>query len=195
MERKVAPQLNEDEMIEVIEKFKSSGLTRRQFCLDNNYPMSNFYYWQKKYHQKYPLTEEEMKSRPGRKPKGMIVTEDGLVIIPDKTKKSTKKKATKKSSTSIKAKKADKEDVTTSKKRGRPAKVKEEPELTALQEDKLLPVVTSKPIKPETSKKQKEIDTTPVMQAPVMMIKYPNGTKLIVPTNISMAKLKEMIFL
>lgn len=65
-------QLSEEEMIKIIEDFKRSGLTRKQFCKNNSYPLSNFYYWQKKYHEKYPLPLEVMKARRGRKSKELI---------------------------------------------------------------------------------------------------------------------------
>ncbi len=89
--KKSVPQISEEEMYQIIRDFNASGLTRRQFCLEREYPMSSFYYWQKKYYQKFP---EELESKPGR-----TTTTKG-----SGKKRATAKKTKKKSTAKAKAK-------------------------------------------------------------------------------------------
>jgi hypothetical protein len=67
--RTTAPQFTEEEMYQIIRDFKASGQTRREFCKVRNYPMSNFYYWQKKFNQKFPeeMTEKSERGTKGKK--------------------------------------------------------------------------------------------------------------------------------
>jgi hypothetical protein len=136
MARKSVPQLSEEEMIQVIEDFKKSGLTRRAFSKERGYPMSNFYYWQNKYYQKFPEQLETEKPRRGRKPKALLENAagaEGEKMPKIAAKKSKKKVSGKKGQAGKKAKKpvtAKKIAVvvedginTTAKKRGRPKKV------------------------------------------------------------------------
>jgi hypothetical protein len=97
--RKQIPQLTEQEMVNIIKRFKESGLTRRAFCLENNYGLSSLYYWQKKYDELFP--EENPKKANIEKKKAAKSVKAAKTTPPPKAKKEATKKAakTKKSET------------------------------------------------------------------------------------------------
>lgn len=172
--------LTEDEMIQIIKDFKASGMTRTQFCKDNNHPMSNFYYWQTRYLDKFPEERESLKGKRGRKPKSAEGGETGDV---KKRKARSKKKKSKR--TPIKSvKKQEAATIETAvasteqKRRGRPKKSDQ--------------AKSDSPVAKKSSQPVQQPTDTP-LRGPVIQIRYPSGIRINVPANIDIKRLKELM--
>jgi len=109
--RKQIPQLTEQEMVNIIKRFKESGLTRRAFCLENNYGLSSLYYWQKKYDELFP--EENPKKALNEKKKAEKIVKPAKAAKPPKAAKAPK---------APKAPKVPKDKRVTAKKSAKPIK-------------------------------------------------------------------------
>jgi hypothetical protein len=171
MAKKSMPQLTEEEMIQVIEDFKNSGLTRKEFCKGRDYPMSNFYYWQKKYFEKFPEQLDTGKPRRGRKPKSVVEGEAGaegaVKAAKSKAKSSKGKVSAKKQQTKKTVKKVKKAaDVVSGasaepKRPGRPRKV-----VPVAVIDDLAPVIAEQTDQTKAPKVPKAVKAPKVPKAP-----------------------------
>jgi len=108
IKRTTAPQLTEEEMYQIIRDFKASGQTRREFCKDRDYPMSNFYYWQKKFNQKFPEEMTEKSDRTGKAKKEKVKKEK---VVKAATTRKSSAKAPRVKATGTKAKERVKKDT------------------------------------------------------------------------------------
>lgn len=200
MEKKGTPQLSEEEMVNVIQEFKASGLSRRQFCKDHEYPLSNFYYWQKKYYQKFPEEVVQEKVKRGRKAKVQLEGVEGEAIAskPEKVKVAKKKVVKKRKPKKVvskvpKAVKAVKAELGTEvtpepKRRGRPKKVEQPVTI-----DQPVIIAEPKPVRKKSIKKIAEPMVAVPLNQPMIIIRYPNGTRISVSASIDLKRLKELI--
>ncbi len=206
--RRSTPQLTEDEMFQIIKTFKVSGLTRRKFCLESNYPMSNFYYWQKKYYDKFP-EEVEDKPRRGRKSKKELEGKVGESVTSKPVKERKQAEINKNKKTAIKPKVSLKAPTRVSselteipaepKRIGRPRKIDSADQGITAVIKKAKKIKGIKPSAKVAAVVKNEIIKTPEslpeqkLSGPVMQIRYPNGVRIILPADISAKRIKELL--
>lgn len=220
--RRAIIQLTEEEMIGKINEFKASGLTPKEFCKVNDYSMSNFYYWRKKYLDKFPEPVE--KPKRGRKAKEVVEGEAPVKVKKvrkaKKSRKAVAKKATKPVTKKLPAEILEGGEAPVQKRRGRPksekrlaleaaiaageAPVKAPRKPRAKKEKAMIPAVSEvkaeKPVKVEKPEGRKgRIKVEKPEKAPKsaagasIIIRYPNGIKIAVDASIDIKKLKQLI--
>jgi len=197
--RQTAPQITEEQMYQIIRDYKASGMTRRAFCLERGYPMSNFYYWQKKYYQKFPeeLAEKPKRGKPGRPAKKGAKATTTRKIKATKAKKTTQAAETIAEPVAV----VPEPVATTPKRKGRPPKKATEaalPEAPA----KAKAAPKAKATRKTTASKAQAVsqgetvsaDTAvPSFKGVYMQIKYPNGIRLNIPADMELKRLKELL--
>ena len=220
--RRTIIQLSEEEMIGKINEFKASGLTPKEYCKLNDYSMSNFYYWRKKYLEKFPEPQE--KPKRGRKPRQVVEGEAPVKAKKERKAKKGRKTAAKKAKKPV-VKKQPVEapeggETPMLKRRGRPksaariaaeeaasrgeAPVKVIRKPRVKKEKAVLPVVAGvkaeKAVKAEKPsgrgrriRAEKPEKSPKIMAGASIIIRYPNGTKISVDANIDLKKLKQLI--
>lgn len=220
--RRTIIQLTEEEMIGKINEFKASGLTPKEYCKVNDYSMSNFYYWRKKYLEKFPEPIEKQKR--GRKPKE-VAEGDAPVKVKKvrkakKSRKTAAKKASKPVTRKLPAEALEGGEVPVQKRRGRPKSaerlaieaaiaagempVKAPRKPRAKKEKAIIPgvpeVKAEKAVKVEKPagrrgriKAEKAEKAPKAVAGTSIIIRYPNGTKIAVDANIDIKKLKQLI--
>ncbi|MDO1451355.1 hypothetical protein Q0590_34085 [Rhodocytophaga aerolata] len=80
----MAPQLKtEQEMFPLVESWLQSGLTQKQFCLDNQLPVHILVYWVGRYRKSQPVktTVDKREATANKATKKVVVTESSLGFI------------------------------------------------------------------------------------------------------------------
>ena len=76
-------RLDYDKIYELVMQCRKSGLSDRQWCLDNDIVPSTFYYWVRRLRQqaRYDLPETECSGRKKDRIKAIYREKDGIVLL------------------------------------------------------------------------------------------------------------------